>query len=503
MEADSTKKEPTNRPSQVTLGQMLKSLDKDVAVNVEKKLNKLVKKRAIRAPLEKHKAEQAERKIAYSLVSKEVSRWEPIVDKNRKAKQLRFPLDQEQNSLPSTSEALGQLNPCNDFEQEVKSVIASSETVLHDKREFSKAEEKYLKAISVEEAEERHRELQKKRVLLSSYAAKMRRQKAIKSKSYRRLLKHERIKRHVKNVESDKDLLVEEIERLQRLRAQERASLKHKTTGKWAKHAKFRSKYDEEARKAMLEQIGIAEKLLEKPVIDEDSDDSTGQDSEEDAVSVSAESDNEGEPEKETTLKEEVSTDDRLVVSSELIEGRASRKRKTSAESYSDEEMDGEDDDSEDDDQRRLMSEAFADDDVVAEFKKAKNKMADEEQPKDIDLFLPGWNDWAGPGIKTNKNKRKKYIVKAKKLPRRDETLGNVMISEQASSKSGLLSKMLPKNSNKLERVEKMLMKPITGTFVSQSEHREAIKPRIETKMGARIEPLSKTALRVNKAKWA
>lgn len=492
---------------QVSLGQMLKALDKEVAVNVEKKLQKVTKKRAIKVPLDKNKAEQVERKVAYSSVSKEVSKWEPVVDQNRRAKHLAFPLDQEPDPLPSVSEAMVQLKPRNDLEREVLDVVKSSETALHDKSELTKAEEKYLKAISVEEAEERHKELQKMRVLLSSYAAKMRRQKAIKSKSYRRLLKYDRIRRHVKNVESNRDLLMEEIERLQRLRAQERASLKHKNTGKWAKHAKFRSKYDEEARKAMLEQIGIAEKMLAKPVIDEDSDDSENDSDEEDAISIDDAEANDGQ---ESDKKVEMNgsdaraASDRLIVSSELIEDRASkRKRSNVNDDDSEVEMDVEDD-SDEDDQRKLMSEAFADDDVVAEFKKAKDKLTEEETPKDVNLYLPGWNDWAGPGIKVNKNKRKKYTIKAKKIPRRDETLGNVMISEEANNKKNeLLSKMMPKNPKNAKRVEKLLAKPITGTFVSQIEHRELIKPRIKTKMGARIEPLSKKALRVNKAKWA
>lgn len=497
----------TRPPGQVSLGQMLKALDKDVAVNVEKKLKKLTKKRAIKVPLDKNKAEQVERRVAYSSVSKEVSKWEPIVDSNRRARNLTFPLDQEPNSLPSTSEALVELRPRNDLEKEILGAVGSSETVLHDKTELTKAEEKYLKAISVEEAEERHRELQKTRVLLSSYAAKMRRQKAIKSKSYRRLLKHERIRKHVKNVESNRDLLMEEIERLQRLRAQERASLKHKNTGKWAKHAKFRSKYDEEARRAMLEQIGIAEKMLEKPVIDEDSDDSEDNSDEQDAISID---DNESNDEQEYDKKVETSgndtkiASDRLIVSSELIKDRASKRKRPNADDDSEVEMDAEDDCDDDDDQRKLMSEAFADDDVVAEFQSAKDKLAEEEQPKDVDLYLPGWNDWAGPGIKINKNKRRKYIVKAKRTPRRDETLGNVMISEEANSKKDeLLSKMMPKNPNNAKRIGKILTAPITGTFVSQSKHRELIKPRIITKMGARIEPLSKKALQINKAKWA
>lgn len=495
---------------QVTLTQMLKALDKDVAAGVEKRLKKLSKKKALQKPLDKTKAEQVERRAAYSASSKEVSKWEPIVDRNRKATQLKFPLDQEPNVLPTTAEAIGQLKPTNELEREVNNVIGSSETVLHDNKELSKAEEKYLKAISVEEAQARHKELQKMRVLLSSYAAKMRRQKLIKSKSYRRLLKHDKIRKHVKKVESDKDLLIEEIERLQKLRARERASLKHKNTGKWAKHAKFRAKYDDAARKAMLEQIGLAEKFLQKPA-GVDSDDSDEEDiDDEDDVSVSDES---SVDEKDTKASDNMMTTDsntdRLIVSTELINDKLSRKRRSSQggnAGESDIDMDDEEaeDDDEEDDQRKLMSEAFADDDVVAEFQREKDKMADEEQPKDVDTYLPGWGDWAGPGIKIDRRKRKKYIIKAKKIPRRDDKLGNVIISEQADDKmKELMIKKLPHHIKSEKRLGKIIGQPISATFVNQSVHRESIKQRVETKMGARIEPLNQKMLQGNKAKWA
>lgn len=515
---------------QVTLTQMLKALDKDVAGSLERRLKKLSKKKAIKVPLDKNKADQLERRAAYSATSKELTKWDPIVDKNKRANHIKFPLDQEPEILPTTSESLSEIKPQNELEREVTSVIGTSASALHDNQELSKAEQSYLKAISAEEAQERHKELQRMRVLLSSYAAKMRRQKAIKSKSYRRLLKHERIRSHVKKVESDKDLLIEEIERLQRLRAKERASLKHKNTGKWAKHAKFRSKYDDEARKAMLEQIGLAEKLLEKPAApnsdsdeeDDDDDDVIEEDDDQDS------SDNQGDDDMATTNENKVvvrqdgskkddigaAISDRLIVSSELLKEKSLRKRRDSEDGEEGDNDDGgeevvmgsDDDNGEDaDEQRKLMSEAFANDDVVAQFQRAKDQLADEEQPKDVDLYLPGWGGWAGPGIKVNKKKRNKYIIKAKKLPRKDDNLGNVIISEQADSKmNSFMVKKLPRGVKNEKKFGQILTKPTAATFVGQAQHRESIKPRIATKMGARIEPMSKRVLQKgNKAKWA
>lgn len=473
---------------QVTLTQMLKALDKKVAGGVEKKLKKLSKKKVFQAPLDRNKADQIGRKIAYSDVTKEVSRWEPIVDEHRQARQIRFPLDLQPNVLPTIAESVGELKPMNEFEQAIQDVVSTSETALHDNKLHSKAEEKYLKAISVEEAQERHRELQRMRVLLSSYAAKMRRQKGIKSKSYRRLLKHERIRNHMKRVESNQDLLLEEIEKLKRLRARERASLKHKNTGKWAMHAKFRSKYDESARAAMLAQIGIAEKLLEKPT---EPDTDSESDSESDSDIPTSDTSEDEQEEEELEAPE---ADDEVDAMDHVEEDAEASRPIISTDAVDDA------DEEEDDLQRKLMSEAFAGDDVVAEFKRTKDQITGEEQPKDKDLYLPGWGAWAGPGIKENTKKRERYIVKARKLPRRDDNLGNVIISEKANEKiKEKMVKRLPRGIKKGEQLTKMLTQPTAATFTSQVSHREAVKPRIKTKMGTRIEPMSENMLKFNR----
>lgn len=513
----------------VSLNQMLSALDKDVAVGIGKRLKKLSKKKAVAAPIDEHKLAQLERKEAYEVVSKEISKWDPIVERNRHAKQLSFPLDLQPDFLPSTAESIGGIRPRNELEKEVKDMIIKDEIQMNEQKELTKAEKRYQKAISAEEAKERHTELQKMRVKLSSYVAKMRRQKAIKSKSYRRLLKHERIRNHVQRVESNQDALLDEIERLQKLRAQERASLKHKNTGKWAKHAKFRAKYDEKARQEMLEQIGVARKLLDKPAMpnsDEDSDESDQEDiesnstdDEEELSEISEkESSDEGEDiddgggQPEPVQEKADAIADRLVVSTELLKNRSKRKRKSSKSDNDDDanslivsgDEEG-DDDSDDDEQRRLMSEAFADDNVVEEFQKTKDHIAGEEQPKDIDLFLPGWGGWAGPGITTSKRKRQKYVIKAKKLKRKDDSLNHVIISEAANeSIKDLQPKQLPRGFKNDKHFQTVLTQPTTSTFTNQAAHRELVRPKIATRMGHRIEPIGQNQLGgMNKAKWS
>ena len=49
----------------------------------------------------------------------------------------------------------------------------------------------------------------------------------------------------------------------------------------------------------------------------------------------------------------------------------------------------------------------------MAEFAEDKQATIDAEQPKDIDLTVPGWGSWGGEGIELSKKIRKRYGLKA------------------------------------------------------------------------------------------
>lgn len=499
LETSKAKPDAHSNDGQVTLTQMLSAIDTKDASRIESKLKKLSKKKAVKPSLSKNKADQLERKLAYDQTSKKVTQWDNIVTERRRAKTLKFPVNEPHDHLEPPTELLNSVKPTTKLEKEVYDVIQHTDGVIHDKQELSVAEQKYLKAISIEEAKDRHLQLQKMRALISCYGAKMRRQKAIKSKSYRRLLKHDNIRKHVKKVESDGDMLKAEVERLQRMRAQERASLKHKNTGKWAKHAKFRTKYDETARQAMIEQIGLAEKFLKKPIVE-----SSNSEDDSDSELIESEVEEQNDIGEETTsvqVKDSTNdntTEQNLIVSHELIENKSNNLLNEDCEDLIDK-----NDDSDEDEQLDLMREAFAGDNVVEEFQKEKERIADEEQPKDKDTFLPGWGTWTGPGTKVSRKKRAKYIIKAEKIKRRDENLGNVIISEKSGDtlKQYLVQK-LPRGFKTKEQFDKLIKDPLSGTFCSQIKHRESIKPKVQVKLGAKIEPLNKRLLRSKKAKW-
>lgn len=80
---------------------------------------------------------------------------------------------------------------------------------------------------------------------------------------------------------------------------------------------------------------------------------------------------------------------------------------------------------------RMTLVEAFAEDDVIEQFKEDKNRVVNASIPAAIDLTLPGWGEWGGSGLKISKRKRKRFIIKPPPAPKRkDENKGNLILNE-------------------------------------------------------------------------
>ena len=509
-----SKKVKTN----VKLIDLLKS-SKDESGNLKKVLRKLEKKKTLNKPLEKTVSDLIKRKTYYQQTSKEVSKWDETVQANRVADQLVFPLKQPTFKLQPANDVVKHFVPKTEMEIEIDQMLKKSENVFKENKMLTEAEEKYLKAMSFEEAKLRHKELQKMRALLSYQEAKMKRLRKIKSKRYHRILKREKIKKELKDFEiakeTNSDYALEKLKELDKLRILERASLKHKNTGKWAKHKKLRAKYDENARRALIDQIELSKKLTKK-VIHEDSESESDEEtkmkfdlleddnkSNEDHstnvdlgeynpwmksakvdISKSADTtlDDLSEDEKKNKLKsvvfkinnkieerndeadserdfdtnlndsiltEEYSKNKFLVDDEIKTTEEESHNKSISSKAVKIDPQDfitidketnyaipdlkqiNEVEDSDEEEQRKLISEAFADDDVVNEFQTEKQEIIDKEKEKDVSLYLPGWGTWGGKGVKKEKRKVKKFIIKAKKKPRKDSNIGNVIISEK------------------------------------------------------------------------
>lgn len=87
-----------------------------------------------------------------------------------------------------------------------------------------------------------------------------------------------------------------------------------------------------------------------------------------------------------------------------------------------------------------LVARAFAGDDVVTEFTREKDQVADADDDKVIDNTLPGWGSWVGDGVSSREKKRHqgRFLTKVegiKKKDRKDAKLEKVIINEKRIKK--------------------------------------------------------------------
>lgn len=89
-----------------------------------------------------------------------------------------------------------------------------------------------------------------------------------------------------------------------------------------------------------------------------------------------------------------------------------------------------------------LVRQAFAGDEVVADFIEEKEGIMREEEEKTIDATLPGWGSWTGAGISRKQDRRNhgKVLIRVDGIPkenRQDAKLDRVIINEKRIRKVG------------------------------------------------------------------
>merc|ERR1719334_1539655 len=145
--------------------------------------------------------------------------------------------------------------------------------------ELSELEKKGLEGLTMRELAERKSELAKFRALQTYQEAKFKRQSKIKSKKFRKIARKEKKKEKLKELErlaeTDPQAAAEQIERLEKQRIMERASLKHRNASKFLQMQQRRAKLtkDKDIQAAVQKQIADHRELVEKAKIVSDSDD--------------------------------------------------------------------------------------------------------------------------------------------------------------------------------------------------------------------------------------
>ncbi|XP_068617616.1 U3 small nucleolar RNA-associated protein 14 homolog A [Battus philenor] len=267
-----TRNEPTNtnsefnlikRSNKLNLNNVVKVLE-DTAHHVKisktfkesQKISKILPK-----PIEKPEAIRIKRATGYKQTKDKVGRWDPVVARNRTVDCVTFPLKNESSKLQPTNDFLSKLKFKSPLEKELDEV---DPPVPQEPKE----EEEPVYPMSYQEMLEHRQQLAKIRAQQSYKAAKAKRQSKIKSKKYHRILKKDKLKQQIKEFEDLQNKNPEEalkkLETLEKARALERHTLRHKNTGKWAKSKLVRAKYDKEVRQQLSEQLAVSKSLSHK-----------------------------------------------------------------------------------------------------------------------------------------------------------------------------------------------------------------------------------------------
>ncbi|KAI1278814.1 U3 small nucleolar RNA-associated protein 14 -like protein A [Halotydeus destructor] len=142
---------------------------------------------------------------------------------------------------------------------------------------------------------------------------------------------------------------------------------------------------------------------------------------------------------------------------------------------------------------RKLVAEAFADDNVVDDFEQDKKAIIERERPKRKSSYLPGWGAWGGPSVKESKARKARFTAEVKAKKRKDASLGNVIISEKVNdSVSKFMVSEVPFPFKNVEQFENSIRHPVGSTWNTESAFRDLTEPAVVTKIGRIIEPMSR-----------
>ncbi|KAI0307649.1 small-subunit processome [Multifurca ochricompacta] len=177
------------------------------------------------APLPQRTQDRLDREAAYEQTKTE-------------AEHLSFPLQTEPVGKVSNLELTAKFKPSTELETAVDQLLKLGRMGEED---LQKTEELKMNHLSIEEVASRRAEIMKTRELMFRAEVKAKRISKIKSKTYRRLKRREK-----ENI------------------LKERATLRHKSTGKWARAMQRRGEMDADQRQGIAEMLEKGEKLRRK-----------------------------------------------------------------------------------------------------------------------------------------------------------------------------------------------------------------------------------------------
>lgn len=235
--------------------------------------------RTVHAPLPKADQAKVERMVAYEISKKQVTKWQPLIQKNREAPTKYF--DEKTDLGFSTIGAIAsEFEPRTEFERTMAALVHHDKIMEAHRNDGASLLD--MNKVSIEDEKDRQNRTAKLRSLLFRHEMKAKHVKKIKSKTYHRLSKKDRLKAESSQLEMDPEAANEYAMKQERQRAEERMTLRHKHKSPWLQRKMQRGldKQDEGTRAAVTEHFQRHEELTRKKYTmdSSSSDDSTYED---------------------------------------------------------------------------------------------------------------------------------------------------------------------------------------------------------------------------------
>ncbi|KQK21752.1 uncharacterized protein C57A7.06 isoform X2 [Brachypodium distachyon] len=212
------------------------------------------KSMVVQAPPPKVLRDKIDRSAVYKINKEAATKWERGVKANREASTLYFENDSNLG-VDSVGAIASEFKPRTEFEKKMAGIMHSTEMMEAHKNDGAKILE--LNKMDVEDVRERQNRLAKMRSLLFRHEMKAKRVKKIKSRTYHRIKKKDRLKAASADLEADPEAAKEFAMKQEFKRAEERMTLKHKNNRKWARRILERglNVADEGTRDAITAQL--------------------------------------------------------------------------------------------------------------------------------------------------------------------------------------------------------------------------------------------------------
>ncbi|KAL7062008.1 hypothetical protein AAHC03_0412 [Spirometra sp. Aus1] len=444
------------------------------------------------------------RRLQYNLTRQQLDLWKGPVHQNRLADQLVFPLPSNAVQFSTSKEAREEKHikeieavssDTSDLRGRLFSALYTNNNVVPSELDKEQAADLELaRKMAIKASDQMKRRL---REVAALRKAKL--QSRIKSKNYHRRLKRRNMKEFEKEIallrQNNPKAFAERLHEVELSRARERASLRHKRGGKFAKLQRIRAKYDKEAREAVAQMHDRGVELTRRRVAGNDTEDEDS-----DAMSVA-----------DLSSEEEDASADEVSDTSDLEEDQSSVMPPHLVDWWAkvEEQKTPEKTDGISAPQPSTLLSTLASDDLLGLTEKTG---ADENLSVKADLDSPDEQffsalqeacgedadlakQWTGPGTEAQDEAlRKRFAIKAPKRKRKDARRAKVIIRERVNADlKKHLVKRIPFPYSTPEQFEAAIDQPVSREWTTESAHRELTKPKVILKAGRVIRPIDKS----------